>query len=367
MAVRFFGPLSNHTGYGNAVANFAKAFSMSTIDTKFNIKSNAKGEVAEFAKGLRNYTGHTDIDFYLHCPPYTKHRSNAYKIAYFYWEADTLPRGWSRGLNQVNELWVPCQLVRTACLKAKFRGKIRIIPTPCNDWDTEEKISLLSPFSDEFIISDDVYKFYSIFQWQNRKGWKTLLNSYYNAFKEDDNVILILKVNSLKMAGYSREMIKPDILNLKRKLNLEYYPPIYLSSDIVPSNYIKALHNTADCYVTSHHGEGWGMPIHDAMRMGNQIITTKYGGITEYLDENSAHIIKHSVGPVRDMAWSKLYGTYQNWAYPSSNHLTRIFRDVYLNHSSYEDKALRAKAIADSMSIPSVARIISKELSEGRR
>ena len=38
-AVRFFGPVGNHTGYGNAVTNFAKAFSLSSINTKFNFCS----------------------------------------------------------------------------------------------------------------------------------------------------------------------------------------------------------------------------------------------------------------------------------------------------------------------------------------
>jgi hypothetical protein len=359
--VRFFGPLNNHSGYGNAVMNFAKAFSMSSIDTKFNFSKQNK---QPFVDGLNNYSGKTNIDFYLHCPPYTKHKSSAYKIAYFYWEADRLPRNWSRSLNKVNELWVPCNLVKKACVRAKFNGPIKVIPTPCNDWETQSFIDFPSSFSDDFVISNDVYKFYSIFQWHNRKGWRSLLSSYYKAFNEGDQVVLILKVNSLNIAGYTTDMIKPDIAELKRKLNLKYYPPVYLSTTIVPSDSIKALHNTADCYVAPHHGEGWGMPIHDAMRMENQIITTKYGGVTEYLDDSSAHIIKHTLGPVGGMDWSPLYGAYQNWAHPSNAHLTRIFRDVYENHSSYKDKAMKARQIADTMRIEMVSKMLDRELSE---
>jgi len=363
MTVRFFGPASKHTGYGNAVINFAKAFSSSSINTKFVLSGKDKG----IAKDLVNFNGRTNIDFYLHCPPYSRHKSKSYKIGYFYWEADRLPNYWGRTLHKVNELWVPCKLVEEACKRARFSGPIKIVPTPCDDWTTSKKIVIPSSFSSDFVVADDVYKFYSIFQWHNRKGWKTLLSSYYRAFNENDKVVLILKVNELGISGYTKDAIKQDILELKRRLNLRYYPPVYLSKDVVSKEAIQALHNTADCYVSSHHGEGWGMPIHDAMRMENQLIVTKYGGVTEYLDDNSAHIIKHKLGPVSGMEWSPLYGAYQNWAHPSSNHLIKIFKDVYKNHGEYSSRAVRAKKIANKMKIDDVTKIINKELMRGRQ
>lgn len=359
MPVRFFGPIGSTTGYGNAVMNFARAFSQSSISTRFMFGKTSQ----KFLKELNNYNGPCKTDFYLHCPPYHKHQSLAtYKIAYFYWEADQLPKHWMQTIHKVDELWVPCNLVKSACIRAKFKGPIKVIPTPCEDWHTEEKVSVPSSFSEDFIISDDVYKFYSIFQWHNRKGFNTLLNAYYKTFTEQDNVILILKVNPLNIGAYRQEAIKPNILEIKRRLNLTYYPPVYLSMDVVNTDMIKALHNYGDCYVSPHHGEGWGMPIHDAMRLGKQLIVTQYGGVTEFLDKNSAHIIKHTVGPVSGMEWSQLYGSYQNWAHPSVNHLSTLFRDVYENHKAYQSYGLRAKEIAEEMTVEKVSKIISKEL-----
>jgi len=359
-AVRFFGPLSSHTGYGNAVANFAKAFAISSVNTKFQL-SPVSDKNSVISK-LNNYEGKTEIDFYLHCPPYNRHKSNSYKVGYFYWEADRLPRSWSHSINQVDELWVPCELVKEACIASKYRGEIKVIPTPCNDWTAKEKIQIPSGFSRDYVVSDETYKFYSIFQWQNRKNWKTLLRSYYKAFSKKDDVILILKVNPLNIAGHTEDLIRPDIINLKRELNLKYYPPIYLSSKVISSRFIKMLHNTGDCYVAPHHGEGWGMPIHDAMRMGKQIVTTKYGGVTEYLDNNSAHIINHNLGPVSDMEWSHLYGNYQRWAYPSELHLSELLKDVYINHKKYKDKGTLCSEIANSMSVENVSKLIEMEI-----
>lgn len=362
-AVRFFGPLGNRSGYGNAVKNLATAFSKSNVPTKFVFGEALEKKYSGFMDSLNQYHGRTRIDFYLHGPPWNRHKSLAsYKIAYFYWEADRLPTTWQRSINTVDELWVPCELVKNACLKAKFRGVIKVVPTPCDPWDHEEKVLIPSPNINDYVISDEVLKFYSIFQWHERKGYKELLNAYYKTFGPYDNVLLVLKVNPLNVAGHTKRMISSDINLVKRKLNLKHYPPVFLMRDIVPTSTIQAIHNTCDVYVAPHHGEGWGMPIHDAMLAGNQIITTQFGGVTEFLNKHSAHIIKHQMGPVSNMGWSPLYSKSQNWAYPSINHLSQIMREVYENPNAYSFKADNALNIANSMTTDQVAKIIDREI-----
>lgn len=361
--VRMFGPFGESSGYGNAVKNFAQAFSISDIPTKYHFGSKAEKRYEYFLGDLNRHNGDTNIDFYLHGPSWNKHRSQAYKIGYFYWEADRLPISWERMINQVNELWVPCELVEQACRRARFRGPIKVVPTPINGWDHDKKIYIPSDFSEKYEVSPDVFMFYSVFQWHERKGFKELLTAYYKTFTADDDVILVIKTNPLKVGRYTRERIKTDIVNLKRRLNLKYYPRVYLSRDIISTEDIQALHNTGDCYVSAHHGEGWGVPIHDAMHAGNHIITTKFGGVTEHLDSSTANLIEHKVGPVSGMDWSPLYGDYQNWAYPSIRSISQQMQKIYSNSDQYIDKTIKAKELAERMSIEAVAKIINKELS----
>jgi glycosyltransferase involved in cell wall biosynthesis len=363
--VRFFGPLSESSGYGNAVKNFAIAFSKSNIRTKYHFSDGTKKKYANIMSELDDYAGRTNIDFYLHCPPWTRHKSKAnYKIGYFYWEADKLPSGWNRSINGVDELWVPCELVKEACMKSRFRGRILVVPTPNDPWEHDERVIIPSPVSEDYAVSDNVFKFYSVFQWHERKGYRELLNAYYKTFKKTDNVLLVLKVNPLNVSGNTREKIKSDIHKIKIKLNKAYYPPVFLMTKIIPTESLQAIHNTCDCYVAPHHGEGWGMPIHNAMHAGNQIITTRFGGVTEFLGDNSAHIIKHQMGPVANMDWSPLYSRSQNWAYPSISHLGKLMRDVYLNHGRYKDKSERARIIAESMTTDQLSKIIESEINK---
>lgn len=361
--VRFFGPFSSrYSGYGNAVKNFALAFHKSGIKTKYMFEPHIVQKNPYMAEHTFSKKDKF-IDFYLHCPPWSKHKTNAeYRIGYFYWEADRLPPTWVKSLKQVNEIWAPCELVKSACLRANFKGKIRIVPTPSGKYSTNKFANIVSPFSDDYIVSDDVFKFYSIFQWQERKGYRELLVSYFREFSKSDNVILILKVNALNISGFHENKIIPDILSIKNKLGPGDYPPIFIITRLIPEEQLYALHNIGDCYISPHHGEGWGMPIHDAMRFGKQIITTKYGGVTEHLNDESAHIIRHKLGPVSNMVWSPLYNKNQNWAHPSIQHLQFLMRNVYENYEEYSHKSKNAKIIADKMTIDEVAKIIKSNI-----
>ena len=126
----------------------------------FKIKHLVKSNLAS-RNNINNFPGKTSIDFYLHAPPYNGHSSFNYKIGYFYWEADSLPGLWVNAIKRLDEIWAPCELVRKACLKAGFRGPIHIVPTPSDIEIPDATISIPSPLSSEYILSDDVFKFYS--------------------------------------------------------------------------------------------------------------------------------------------------------------------------------------------------------------
>lgn len=356
--VRFFGPIGEASGYGQAVANFAEAFHKSGIPTQYHFASNKM----KLIRHLNNYSGQTEIDFYLHCPPYNRHKSRNYKIAYFYWEADRLPSAWARSLKEVNEIWAPCELVKNACRLAGFTGKINVVPTPVKEFELNHKISIPSNFSKKLILSDDVFKFYSIFQWHERKGYKELLRAYFSEFSASDNVVLILKVNPLNVGINTMSKINQDIDKIKKYLGNKEFPLLYVSKKILPVEDIYALHNISHCYVSPHHGEGWGMPIHDAMFAGKQIITTQFGGVTEYLDKDSAHLIDYELKPVSGMEWSNLYNSYQNWAYPNVKHLSILMREVYQNYAQYNILGENAKKVAKVMNIDGIAELIKEKI-----
>ena len=362
-AVRFFGKPQGKSGYGNAVINIGLAFSRSKVSSRFDVKK----EIKLFGEELDNFRGRPKIDFYLQPPPFSRHKSDNYKIGYFYWEADTLPKLWAKDIKKsVDELWVPCELTRSACSRSGFAGPIEILHTPCNTNIVFSNIAIPSPMTKDLVLSDNTFKFYSVFQWHERKGYNELLRAYCKEFDENDNVILILKVNPIRNTDHYISKIKSDILKIKRMANKKNLPKIYLITDHITRDSLLGLHKLCDAFVLPHHGEGWGMPIHDAMLCDSLIVTTKFGGITELLNDDNAFIINHKIRPVRQMSWSPWYHSYQKWAYPEVAHLRVLMRDVYKNKEKYLCKTKKAKSLAVSLNIGSCSLRIEEILSKKR-
>ena len=361
--IRFFGKPHKKSGYGNAIINIATAFSRSDVLTRFEIGSKKN----LFEEELNNFKGRPKVDFFLQTPPFNRHKSNNYKIGYFYWETSTLPKIWAKDISRsVNELWVPCELTKSACLKGGFRGPIEILHTPCDTDISYSKVAIPSPMGNGLVLSENTFKFYSVFQWHERKGYNELLRAYCKEFDEDDDVILILKVNPVKNNKSGIAKIKSDILKIKKMTNKTKLPKIYLIINHLSREELIGLHKMCDAFVLPHRGEGWGMPIHDAMLCDSHIITTKFGGITELLSKDSAFIINHDIRPVKKMSWTPWYQSYQKWACPKLAHLRVLMRDVFDNNNKYRYKLEASKLLASSLDISSCSLKIEKILSNKR-
>ena len=68
-------------------------------------------------------------------------------------------------------------------------------------------------------------------------------------------------------------------------------PRIEVVSEHLPSWQLVAFYKTCDAFVLSTHGEGWGLPTHEAMVLGLPVITTNWGGSTEFVTEESGLLI----------------------------------------------------------------------------
>lgn len=330
------------SGYGRATDSFRKAFSKIK---SFNIHYNIMNDIVNYEKNLQY-----DIEFVINTPIVSNNNSK-YKILYFYWETDKLPRLWVDIIKKYDEIWAPCQLVKDVCIDAGYTKTIKIIQTPCFIEHNFKEIKLKNIISNYF-INPEYYKFYSIFQWQPRKGFNELLSAYFEEFKDDEEVVLIIKTNLI--TGLTKENIINIITKIKKQKNSN--AKVFLITKYLSSIDISSLHKYGDCFVLPHYGEGWGMPIHEAAHIGNPIITTKYGGITEFLN-NNVYWIDHTMIPVSGMEWNNVYSSDQNWAQPSIKSLKKHLRHAYNNR-------LSKSFYFDDFSIENISSIIEKRLKE---
>lgn len=325
MNIIFIGTKTD-SGYGLATESFKESFKQIL---NFNIHFNIKNDIVNYDHNL-NY----DIEFLIGPPPFPSKRFGRYRIIYFYWETDTLPDHWVRNIMDSDEIWAPCNLVKDCCIKAGYKNKITIMPTPSMAFNEYKNIKLKNSISDYF-LNPAYYKFYSIFQWQPRKGYNELLSAYFEEFKYGEEVVLIIKTNTIP--GLDEKTIISEIKKIKNYYNSS--AKVFLITEYLENIDIYSLHNYSDCFVLPHYGEGWGMPIHEAAIFGNPVITTKFGGITEFLDSN-VYWINHNMVPVSGMEWNPVYKSSQNWARPDINSLKKNLRFCFDNKIDKNKKFL---------------------------
>jgi hypothetical protein len=359
--VRFLGRSKGYGGYSHATRYIAEAFSRSKIPVLFDSEE-------PFYKNMSTHSGPCDIDFYIHTPPFSKYKSKNYKIGYFYWEADRLPRSWERDIcTGLNEIWVPCNLTKKACRKAGFSGPIEVVHTPRPASLNAEPVSIPYKGSKTLAVGENTFIFYSIFQWNKRKGYRKLLRAYYEEFSDEDDVLLVIKTYPIKHPDHGMPRIKEDLLTLKRYSKNSRSAPVFLVTNKLSDEHMAGLHDIGNCFVLPHHGEGWGMPIHDAMMHSSLVVTTGYGGITEHLNDSNSLLIKHKLIEVKPMSWTPLYQPYQRWADPDILHLKSQMRTAYSQDKQKTfDLTSRARRVAESMDIKAFSINIENIFSQNR-
>jgi glycosyltransferase involved in cell wall biosynthesis len=75
------------------------------------------------------------------------------------------------------------------------------------------------------------------------------------------------------------------------------------------------LMQAADCLVSLHRAEGYGLALAEAMRLGRPIVATGWSGNMDFMDASCALLVPHRLVPAADAR-----GTYQvrgaAWAEP---------------------------------------------------
>ena len=126
-----------------------------------------------------------------------------------------------------------------------------------------------------------------------RKGADLLLSSWCSSFTRDDRVCLIVRA-----AGASGSYAGQGLLELfKRAAANPLAPKILLLEDDLSDHEMGSLYACADCLIHPYRGEGFGMPILEAMACGLPIITTRGGASDDFVDESSALLLP--ADPVR--------------------------------------------------------------------
>jgi glycosyltransferase involved in cell wall biosynthesis len=258
--------------------------------------------------------------------------SGSYRIGFTMLEVDRLPPDWVQQANQMDEVWTPTAWGADTMRASGVTRPIHVVPLGV---DT----ALFRPASTPRTQLTNRTVFLSVFEWGVRKGWDILLRAYRAAFKPDDPVLLLLKVDCRAPA--------PNPVREMTKLLSNPSPPVaLLYNQPLTTAQLVELYSSADCFVLPTHGEGWGMPILESMACGVPAISTDWSGATAFLTGDNGYLLP-TIGLV---AANQEHPYYRNarWANPDEAALVELLRHVAANPDERRSKGAQAVQAAQA-------------------
>lgn len=252
--------------------------------------------------------------------------SGKYKIGYSMLEVSGIPDDWAEQANLIDEIWVPSHFNVETFANSGVKRPIRVMPLGIDPEYFNPRI--------KSFFKTDKFVFLSVFEWGERKAPEILLRAFNDEFSAKDEAVLLLKVLNFDPAVNVAAEIEKIGLNSNRA------PIIIMLNKSIPDYQMGSLYRSADCFVLPTRGEGWGMPMLEAMACGLPTISTNWSAQTEFMDPEICYPLQ-----VRELIPAKAKCPYYEgfqWAEPDIDHLRQLMRHVYEDRAEAKEKGLQA-------------------------
>ena len=249
---------------------------------------------------------------------------------------------WTARVTDVDRVIVPSNHSKQSFSHSEAAKKnIEVVPFPTKDTE---------PDSLDLDLTTD-FNFLSVALWSPRKNLEQTIISFLQEFK-DDNVGLILKTSIKSGSTIDRYYTKERLTNLLKNFPEERKCKVYLLHGSMTDNQIASLYRDKRvcCYVSTSHGEGFGLPMFEAAQAGMPVISPNWGGQQDFLSieknskrkENLALTVKHDIAEVSDRdLWEDIIIKGSKWCYPDTNSLKSRMREAYENPDKQNKRALK--------------------------
>lgn len=279
-----------------------------------------------------------------------KRNHGRHKVGFTMLEVDGFPREWVRQANLMDEVWVPTDFNRQAFIDCGLKRPIQTIPLGVNPDYFHPGIQSHPNPHGEFV-------FLTNFEWGERKEPWLLLKVFSETFSANQPVRLVCKViNRDPSVRLTEEIRKLDLRTNGGKIS-------FLLNLDFPHYQLGSLYRSTDCFLSVGRGEGWDMPLMEAMACGLPSIATDWGAHRQFVHDGIAYPLRIR-GTIPAVAKCPYYDGF-SWADPDPDHLRHLLLHVYENQAEAQSKGLAAaKEMLERWTWDHTAQKISDRLAE---
>ena len=271
-----------------------------------------------------------------------------YSIGVWFWETSRFPDYLRPALKFVDEVWVASSFVASA-IGAETSIPVVTFPLPVEKPPTPvvSRADLSLP-DDRFLFSF-VFDFYSTLERKNPDG---LIEAYTRAFAPDDGAFLVLK--SINGDAFPDQVAKLEAAAGGRD-------DVRLVDGFVPADRVRAYTALADCTVSLHRSEGFGLTLAEAMAYGRPVVATGYSGNLTFMNEGNGYLVPYALAELEDDVGSYPAGSI--WAEPDLDEAARLLRQVVERPEDARERAERGRrTIATNHSLKATEAFLTERL-----
>ncbi len=228
-------------------------------------------------------------------------------VGYWVWELAEFPRAGRPAFDLCDEIWTPSGFCQSTLSEL---SPIPVVRMP-------HSIDVRVPAGvgrDAFAIRPDefvVLAFCDMLSVFERKNPLAAVAAFRSAFDNDPSARLLIKV--------SNSAADPEGLRSLREAARG--ARVTLINEALPREIVNALIESADCLLSLHRSEGFGLTLAEAMHLGKPAVATGYSGNLDFMTDSNSLLVDYSMVAVPHGCAPYRPGA--AWAEPDALHAAR--------------------------------------------
>jgi glycosyltransferase involved in cell wall biosynthesis/tetratricopeptide (TPR) repeat protein len=249
------------------------------------------------------------------------------------WEFGRLPRDWLPALRRVDEVWAYSRSVRACYVDSGVDpGRVHVVPLGVDPVVFRPGVEPMP------MPPGPGFRFLFVGGTIHRKGFDLLLSAYARAFRPTDGVGLVIKDMGTR-SFYQGQTAGAAVAEVRA----DGYPIEYLDRAL-DEREMAGLYAACDCLAHPYRGEGFALPVVEAMACGRPAIVTAAGPALDYASEATAFLVPARRAEFRECRVGDIETIGRPWMWePDLDALVEA-----LHRAASDPTATRAKGAAAS-------------------